>query len=102
MDTLINQIQLLWSQFNMLTALMVFVAYLVIDMLYAHYTFAVTKLQASRAATTGALMYFLLAVGVLNYTNNALYLFPLVFGSWLGTYLTVEFERRKMAKVGVQ
>jgi hypothetical protein len=101
MDTLINQLELLWSQFNMLTALMVFAAYLVIDMLYAHYTFAVTKLQASRAATTGALMYFLLAVGVLNYTHNPLYLFPLVLGSWAGTYVTVEFERRKTIRAGV-
>lgn len=101
MDALINQLQVLWSQFNILTALMVFLAYLVIDMLYAHYTFSVTKLQASRAATTGALMYFLLAVGVLNYTHNPLYLFPLVLGSWIGTYLTVEFERRKSVKTGI-
>jgi hypothetical protein len=101
MDSFISQLQVLWSQFNMLTALMVFVAYLVTDMLYAHYTFAVAKLQALRAATTGALMYFLLAVGVLNYTHNPLYLFPLVLGSWAGTYLTIEFERRKSIRVGV-
>lgn len=98
MTTLIEQLVVFASEFSMLTAFFVFVAYVVVDMLYAYYTLAVNRLEPGRAATTGSLMYFLLAVGVLNYTHNPLYLFPLVLGSWLGTYVTVEIERRK--KVG--
>lgn len=98
MASFIEQLTVFSSDFSMITAIFVFVAYVVVDMLYAYYTLAVNRLEPGRAATTGSLMYFLLAVGVLNYTNNPLYLFPLVLGSWLGTYVTVEIERRKKVK----
>lgn len=97
-DNLLQQITLYGADFQVSTALLVFVAYVVADMLYARYTIAITKLHAARAATTGAVMYFLLAVGILSYTDNPLYLFPLVLGSWVGTYVTVEIERKKMLK----
>jgi hypothetical protein len=96
MDYFVDRIFVWWSTFDLLTGALVFFAYLALDMLYAHYTFAITKLRSARAATTGAIMYFLLAIGILNYTDNPLYLIPLVFGSWVGTYVTVESERRKM------
>ena len=99
MSSFIEQLTFFIADFSMLTAFFVFAAYVVVDTLYAYYTLAVSRLEPARAATTGALMYFLLAVGVLNYTHNPLYLFPLVLGSWIGTYVTVELERRKKAKV---
>lgn len=101
MTSFIEQLTVFSSDFSLLTALFVFAAYVVVDMLYAYYTLAVNRLEPGRAATMGSLMYFLLAVGVLNYTNNPLYLFPLVLGSWLGTYVTVEIERRKKLAAAV-
>ena len=85
----------LWVTFSWQIALSVFLAYVIVDMLYAKYTLLVNQLRPAVAATAGALMYFLLAVGVLNYANNALYLVPLAIGSWVGTYFTVERERKK-------
>lgn len=84
-----------WADFSWALALFVFVAYIILDVLYAQYTMAVNALQPARAATTGSLMYFLLAVGVLNYTHNPLYIPGLVLGSWIGTYVAVEHKRRK-------
>ena len=98
MATIWNSTQFYWGIFQWETALLVFVAYVVIDMLYAKYTLSVAELHPSRAATNGALMYFLLAIGVLNYSHNPLYLVPLVLGSWIGTYVAVEIERRKRKK----
>lgn len=95
MDNFFDEIYHLWGSFSVLTAFFVFAAYVVVDMLYAKYTYAVAQLQSARAATTGSLMYFLLAIGVLNYTQNALYLIPLTLGSWIGTYIAVEYERRR-------
>ena len=87
------------ASFNIITASVVFFAYLIVDALYAKYTIAVGKLESGKAATYGSVMYFLLAIGILNYIHNPLYLFPLALGSWVGTYVTVEMDRKKKLEV---
>lgn len=84
----------LWHSFNPLTALIVFVAYVVVDGMYAYYTLAVTDKQPLRAATVGAMMHFLIAVGVLSYVQNYLYIIPLALGSWIGTYAVVRRSKK--------
>ena len=84
--------------FNFLVAFGVLIAYLVVDAMYAHYTLAVTELNEISAANTGALMHFLLALGVLSYVQNFLYIFPIVIGSWFGTYLVVKRKREHARK----
>lgn len=90
-----EKISSLVQGFDWLLAAGVFIAYFVVDALYAYYTLSVTKHQAARAATAGAAMYFLLAVGVISYMQNYLYLIPLVLGSWFGTYAVVKWEGKK-------
>ena len=97
-SSLQNSIADYYTEFSWLTALMVLGAYIVLDILYAYYTIAVGRLLPARAATTGSIMYFLLAVGVVNYSHNPLYLGSVVVGSWIGTFAVVEFERRKKSK----
>ena len=80
-----------WQTFDMAIAAVVFVAYMVIDALYAYYTLAVTRKQPVVAASVGSLMHFLIAFGVLNYVQNYLYVVPLAVGSWIGTYVVVRF-----------
>lgn len=82
------------SNFNWLLALGVGVAYFIVDAMYAYYTLAVTQRKAVTAETTGALMHFLLALGVLSYIQNYLYIIPIAIGSWLGTYYIVSKERK--------
>ncbi len=91
-----------WDDFSWTIALLVFVSYIVLDILYARYTLAVNRLQPARAATTGSFMYFLLAVGVFNYASNPLYILSLFVGSWIGTYVAVEYERRKKLRTRVE
>lgn len=79
--------------FNLKTAVFIFLAYVAVDAMYAYYTLQVTKQKPYAAATTGALMHFLLAVGVLAYVQNYLYLIPLALGSWVGTFLVVKKEQ---------
>lgn len=80
------------QDFNILTGVLLILAYIVIDGLYAYYTIQVTKRHALRAATTSGVMHFLLAIGVLNYVHNFLYVIPLAIGSWIGTYLIVRYH----------
>lgn len=79
-----------WSSFNFEIAFIIFIAYILVDGMYAYYTLQVTKRKPFSSATTGALMHFLLAFGVLNYVQNYLYLIPLAIGSWIGTYIVVK------------
>ena len=75
------------SSLNPWLALLVFVAYVLIDGMYAYYTIAVTKRRPVASASVGALMHFLIAFGLLNYVQDYLYLLPLALVSWVGTYL---------------
>ncbi len=90
-----SMLSVYWAEFSWSIALLVFVSYVILDVLYARYTLAVNRLQPGRAATMGSTMYVLLAVGVFNYTHNPLYIIALLLGSWIGTYGAVEYERRK-------
>ncbi len=84
-----------WEEFKLTTALLVFCAYLVIDALYAYYTLMVTRKKPFASATIGALMHFLIAFGVLNYTENYLYVIPIALGSWVGTFCVVSYDLKK-------
>ena len=79
-----------WHELNFGIAILIFFVYIFVDGLWAHYTLSVQKRNAANAATTGALMYFFLAFGVISYTQNYLYLLPLALGSWVGTYIVVK------------
>lgn len=82
-----------FAQINPLIALAVFIAYVVVDGLYAWYTIAVVERKALSTATIGAGMHILLAVGVLSYTENWRYLVPMVIGSWIGTYVVTKYKK---------
>ena len=79
------------NDFNWLTALTVFVVYVFFDILYAVYVICVSRKQALAASATGAMLYSLGAVGVMNYTHNILYLIPLSLGAFIGTYIAVKY-----------
>lgn len=98
MNVFIAYLFKLWGVFDPLVGVAIFLMYLLIDTLYAWYTLAVTRLEPRRAAFTAASIYFLLAVGVLNYTQNPLYIIPIVLGSWCGTYFSVLRELKR--KIG--
>jgi hypothetical protein len=70
-------------------------SYFALDILFVFYTYAVVKRKPLRAATTAGSMYFLMAVGIMSYVDNPLYLIPLAAGSWVGTYIMVWYESKR-------
>lgn len=84
-----------WANFSGYVALGIFFAYVAIDILYVYYTLYVTRLRAVAAANTSLLIYLIAAVGVINYVGNYLYIIPIALGSWVGTYITVYWEKKK-------
>ncbi len=83
----------LWNEFNFFIAIGILVAYAVIDALNTHYTAAVAQKRPVVAASSGAIVYILIAFGIISFTENILYLIPLVIGSWTGTFFVVRFQR---------
>lgn len=85
----------LWREFSFVTAAVIFFLYILIDGLYAYYTMAVTEKRPMRAAMTASTLHLLLAIGVLSYVDNYLYVMPLVAGSWIGTFIMVRRSKSK-------
>ncbi len=81
------------NEFSYLTAITIFFVYMIIDCLYAAYVISVGRGQAVLASTCTAIIYSLLAFGVLSYSKNVWYLIPLASGAFLGTYITVKFRK---------
>ena len=88
--------------FNYTTAIILFLTYTIIDMLYAAYILYVSRLQAVKAATCSMIIYCLLAYGVVSYSTNIWYIIPLAMGAWLGSFLTVIYEKRKQKSKGLK
>lgn len=84
-----------WQSFEFKIAGVVFVAYFLIDAMYAYYTLAVVDKKPFVSASVGATMHLLIAFGVLNYVQNYLYIIPIVFGSWFGTFYVVKRDSKK-------
>lgn len=84
-----------FTEFDPIVGVAIFIGYILIDAMYASYTFEINRLHEVHAATVGAFIHLLLAFGVLNYIGNFLYVIPLAMGSWVGTYYSVRAERLK-------
>lgn len=81
------------STFNYQTAFLVFIAYVVIDILYALYVVYVGKRNALASAVTSTLIYSLGAYGIVTFSKNIWYIIPLATGAFIGTYFTVKLQK---------
>ena len=81
------------NDFSPLTAVLVFATYVAVDVLYAAYILAVGERRSVLAAALSAVIYGLLAYGIVTYSTNILYLVPLAAGAFTGTYVTVRWQR---------
>jgi hypothetical protein len=81
------------DEFQWMTAWLVFATYFVVDIMYARYIAEVAKRRAFRAAVISCFLYAMLAYGTISFSRNPKYLVPLVCGAFLGTFITVRFQR---------
>jgi hypothetical protein len=68
------------------------------DALYAKYTIAVSKNRPLLAANCGVFIHIFVIFGVVNYTQDYTYIFPILLGSWFGTYFSVIKKGKKNGK----
>jgi uncharacterized MnhB-related membrane protein len=81
------------GDFHYGTAALILLVYIVVDMMYAYYIIQVEQRNPLKAAIVSSVLYSLLAYGVVSYSKNILYLFPLATGAFIGTFITVSWKR---------
>ncbi len=83
------------ESFNFLAAFGFFVLYLFIETLDSSLTFSLTQHKSLRSAVVTFILYITLAIEIIAIIANYLYIIPVAFGAALGSYLTVEYEKKK-------
>jgi len=77
----------------MITAVILFVFYLVFDVLYAHYILAMGESKAFKSANISAILIVMSLYGTIEVVKNYWFIIPIALGSWLGTYITIKFQK---------
>lgn len=88
-----------WSEatasFSLLWAIGLFVFYLLAEMLDTSLTFSLTQHKSVRSAIVTFILYMTLAVEVVAIVSNYLYIIPIAGGAALGSFVIVEYEKKK-------
>jgi riboflavin transporter FmnP len=83
------------SNFNILIAVGLFVFYLFVEMLDSSLTFSLTQHKSVKSAVVTFILYTTLAVEIVAIVSNYLYIIPVAIGAALGSFIVVEYEKKK-------
>jgi hypothetical protein len=84
-----------WDNFNFLAAIAFFSFYLFVEILDSSLTFSLVQHKSLRSAGVTFILYITIALEVIAIISNYLYIIPIALGAALGSYLTVEYEKKK-------
>lgn len=84
-----------WLDFGFLWAVGLFIFYLLVEMLDSSLTFSLTQHKSIQSASVTFILYTTLAIEIAAIVSNYLYIIPIAFGAALGSFVTVEYEKRK-------
>ena len=98
-----QKIEYYWGLFLQLdpaTAILLFVTYgLIFEMLYVAYLTSVTSRQRFKASNLSVILYCISLFGLSEVlTNNIMYLWPVLLGTWAGNFIQITREQRKSEK----
>ena len=77
---------------------LVFVAMALADVCWTYYFIKIDERKSVAAGIWGSLIYLCGAFGVLSYTQDKTLIIAAVLGSFVGTYLTIEYKKKKENK----
>lgn len=83
------------ENFSVVAGVLLFVFYLFVEVLDSSLTFSLTQHKSFRSAVVTFILYVTIAVEVAAIISNYLYILPVAFGAAIGSFLTVEYEKRK-------
>ena len=71
------------------------ILYFALDALYSQYVISIGRLKPLSTSNYSALLILLTGLATSEYVQNLWYLFPMCLGAWLGSFFSVERERKK-------
>lgn len=80
------------------TCLLLFIGYFILDIASSWAIIAIQKLQRGIATSLTFFLYIGSAVGIIEYTHNFIYAFPVALGATAGTFVLLTIEKRRAAK----
>jgi hypothetical protein len=83
------------EKINILTWTILFLLYLLIDVLNIRYLLCVQKLKPLSGAGYSLVLCILTSIGTVCFVENILNVIPIAFGFFFGTYITLLYEIRK-------
>jgi uncharacterized membrane protein YfcA len=83
---------------NIWTCLLLFVVYLIFDILSTLYLRAVSELKAGKASTLSTILFLMSIYGTIEYINNFVYIIPIAIGGFLGSYITIRWLKQESEK----
>lgn len=81
--------------FNLIVAVVLGLLYFVVEVLDSGLTFSLTQHRSIKSAGLTFMLYFVLAIEITAIVSNYLYIVPIAIGAALGSYTTVEYEKKK-------
>lgn len=81
--------------FNPLVAIGLATIYFFVEILDSGLTFSITQHKSLKSAGMTFLLYLVLAIEVTAFVTNYLYTLPVAIGAALGSYYSVEYEKKK-------
>jgi hypothetical protein len=76
----------------------VFFAIAIADVCWTYYFIKIEERKSVSAGFWGAGVYICGAFAVIHYTNDKTLIIPAILGSFIGTWATVEYKKRKEKK----
>ncbi len=83
------------ASFDIFAAMGLFIFYLIVEILDSSLTFSLVQHKSVRSAIVTFILYFTLAVEIVAIISNYLYIIPVAIGAALGSYVIVEYEKKK-------
>ncbi len=83
------------DSFSLIVALGLFIFYLIVEVLDSSLTFSLVQHKSIRSAIVTFILYTTIAIEVIAIIANYLYIIPVAVGAGLGTYIVVEYEKKK-------
>ena len=78
--------------------ILVFIAMALADVCWTFYFIKIDERKSIAAGIWGSAIYLCGAFGVLSYTEDRTLIIPAILGAFVGTYLTIEYKKKKENK----
>lgn len=83
------------ENFNLLLACGLLLFYFVVEALDSSLTFSLTQHKSLRSAVVTFILYVTVAIEIVAIVSNYFYIIPVAIGAALGSFVVVEYEKKK-------